>query len=73
MWKHVLSVPLLSIGVTEAYFARSRKVIVLKQQLVISVRDSVRDPRTVLVRLSGIWFSHSWYLVFFTHSLVNVR
>ena len=37
-----LYVPLLPTGVTEALFARSEKMLVLKQDLVVSVNGSTK-------------------------------
>ena len=44
----------MSVGVTEALFVRSEKVLVLKQKLMMSVRGSARKLLAVLVNFGGI-------------------
>ena len=51
----LISAP-LSIKVTETLFYRSRKVLVLKQELMF-LRDSTRKLLAVLISFGGIWSS----------------
>ena len=52
-----LTVPPLSIGVTEVLFAKSGKVLVLKQELMMSEKDPTRKLPAVLISFGGIWSS----------------
>ena len=52
-----LTVPPLSIGVTEVLFAKSGKVLVLKQELMMSEKDPTRKLPAVLNSFGGIWSS----------------
>ena len=61
-----LSVPLLPTGVTEALFARSEKMFVLKQDLVVSVNGSTKNSSAILTSLGSISFSPI-ALLMFTH------
>lgn len=61
-----LYVPLLPTGVTETLFARSEKMLVLKQDLVVSVNGSTKNSSAILISLGGI-LSSPIALLMFTH------